>query len=352
MNDPIDSLGPSPALFPHVLDVRNDSISFVRLGRPDYADASFLDGRTFDDRTLPRVIAWPQVAAWIDAARLTERCGYIFHIGHVGSTLLSRLIGLHAQAFAIREPLVLRTFALMRSEPHARPRVWSREEFDARLGGVLKLLSRTFDPGQIAVIKATSFVSEIASELLTRAAAPRALMMTVSPETYLATIFGGPNSRQEARILAPQRLKRLQARVGGEHWQLESMSEGESLALAWACEASALSNAAQVAGGRVMRIDFDGFLADPAAGLHPALGHFGIDATLAEVRAILAGPDMGRYSKAPQFAYDSALRQEVLGAARAAHGAEIRRGLAWLERAARSFQPLREAVAFAANREP
>ena len=346
MTHPTDSLGPSPELFPHVLDVRADCISFVRLGRADYASASFLDGRLLVG-AQPRVIAWPQVAASIDIARLTEHCGFIFHIGHVGSTLLSRLIGLHPQAFAIREPLVLRTFALMRSEPHERARTWSGEEFAARLDGVLKLLSRTFEPTQLAIIKATSFVSEIATELLMRAAAPRALMLTVSPATYLATLFGGPNSRQEARTLAPQRLKRLQARVGGEHWQLRSLSEGEALALAWACEASALANAARAARDRILHLDFDEFLADPAAGLTAALAQFGIAATGPEVNAILAGPDMCRYSKAPEFAYDSQLRQQVLHAARAAHGAEIRRGLAWLESAGRSFPELSQAIAFA-----
>jgi len=52
------------------------------------------------------------------------------------------------------------------------------------------------------------------------------------------------------------------------------------------------------------------------------------------VRAILAGPEMRRYSKAPQFAYDTGLRIAVLNEARATHAAEIHRGLAWLDRAA------------------
>ena len=38
---------------------------------------------------------------------------------------------------------------------------------------------------------------------------------------------------------------------------------------------------------------------------------------------------MRRYSKAPEHAYDLALRNDVLAAARAEHGEEIRRGMRW-----------------------
>jgi hypothetical protein len=59
-------------------------------------------------------------------------------------------------------------------------------------------------------------------------------MMYVSPESYLATILGGPNSRQEAQRLAPDRLRRLQRRLRrAKLGNPESLSEGETLALAW-----------------------------------------------------------------------------------------------------------------------
>jgi hypothetical protein len=53
---------------------------------------------------------------------------------------------------------------------------------------------------------------------------------------------------------------------------------------------------------------------------------------------------MRRYSKSPEHAYDAALRRDVLNEARAAHGAEIKRGLAWLDHAAEEFPPVRDAM--------
>jgi hypothetical protein len=57
---------------------------YSRLRLADFERASFHHAR---------------VSAAIDAGRLAERCGFIFHIGHVGSTVL------------IRGPVILRTLA-------------------------------------------------------------------------------------------------------------------------------------------------------------------------------------------------------------------------------------------------
>ena len=342
-----ESLGHSPELYPHELDVGKDTVTFIRLGRADYDAASFLDARLLTPRTVGHTLSWRQVAAAIETAKLTERCNFIFHIGHVGSTLLSRLVGAHPAAFALREPILLRIIAQLQMESGTSPTAWSDAEFETRLGGCLKLLSRTFDPQQRAVIKATSIVSELADCLLSRTSAPKALLMYVAPESYLATILGGPNSRREAKMLAPSRLQRLHQRVGSEAWRLQSLSEGEILALSWACETSALVQAAHTADRRALGLDFDQFLDRPAEVLLAALRHLELEAAADEVASILQGPTMRRYSKAPEYAYDAALRLEVLNEARATHGAEIRRGLAWLDRAAAQFAPVRDAMAFA-----
>jgi len=347
MQDLTDSLSRSPEWFPHALDTQNDALSFISLSRNDYDRASFLDNRILSALTRTQSIAWRDVSTSVATAGLKERCDFIFHIGHVGSTLLSRLIGAHPGIFSLREPQLLRGFAQLQSEPASQPPTWRGGGLQARLDDALKLLSRTFDARQLAVIKATSFVSELAAGLLSRATAPRALLMHVSAESYLATILGGPNSRQETKLLLPSRLRRLQTRIGSDAWPLGHFSEGESVALGWACEMTALADAARVAGERALRLDFDAFLTDPAPLLRSALRHFNRDATAAEVAAILRGPDMRRYSKAPEHAYDAALRYAVLQQARELHGAEIRRGLEWLERAAGEHAAIRDALALA-----
>ena len=341
-NDPIaQALAASPALFPHDLDPRTGAVTLIRLAEADFERASFLDERLRATRLPRRSLPWAQVAE--AAGHLREGCDFIFHIGHAGSTLLSRLLGAHPRIFSLREPQVLRTLARFQVEPAASG--WQPGDVEARIPTVLKLLSRTFAPSQTALVKATSYVSELAAALLARSHSPRAILMTVRPERFLATILGAENSPMEARMLAPGRLERLHRRIGAAPWRLDALSPGEIVALGWACEMTALAEAAGSSGSRARWLDFDGFLADPRSQLSGCFGHLEIAASDMDIDAILAGPDMRRYSKAPEHAYDAALRDAVLNEAYAIAGEDIKHGMRWLETAAAEFPPIRAALA-------
>lgn len=331
MNPLAASLADSPALFPHALDLRRDVVTLLRLSRADYQNASFLDDRI---ARAGRELPWQQLALAVGEAGLGETCHFIFHIGHVGSTLLSRRLGKHPALFSLREPQILRTIAQMPD----------RSRRETYLPACLKLWSRTFDPGARALVKTTSFVSEIAPQLLGRAYSPKALLIGVSPEIYLATIFGGANSPVEARMLAPSRLARLEKRVGGK-WRLGDLSEGEVIALGWAGEASALLEAAERFGTRVQTLDFETFLAEPHSSLERVFRHFDAAADAREIAAILSSPEMSTYSKAPEFFYDRQLRRSVLDQGRRLHADEIHRGLLWLDHAARDHPSIGRAFA-------
>jgi hypothetical protein len=333
----------SPELFPHSYDPGADTVSFLPLSEEDYRRASFLDarllGRQAATRTVPRV----QLEAAIAEAGLSEGCDFIFHIGHTGSTLLSRLLATDPRVLPIREPMILRTLA----QPAAG--TVPDSELDARLALFLKLWSRSFRSGQGPIVKASSFVSELAARILARPYRPKAIFLFVPPRTYLATILAGPNSRQETKMLAPARLARLHRRLGSNAWNLSALSEGEAIAMSWACEMCALADAGREAGDRVLWLDFDDFLADPQAGLSAAFRHLGVAVDSAAVAAILAGPEMRRYAKATEHAYDAQLRRELLRRAEAEQGEEIARGLAWLERAGSEFPQIRDQLTTRAN---
>jgi hypothetical protein len=339
-----ESLAASPELFPHTLDVQRDAIGFIRLDRAAYKSASFLDERVLTAQTLRRAVAWPEVRQAVAETDLVERCDFIFHIGHVGSTLLSRLLGEHPTTLALREPAVLRTMAQIRAEPEFEHQTWGNDGFDARLSALLKLWSRTFALENRTVLKTTSFVSEMAAELMARPHCPRAILMFVSPENYLATILGGANAPQETKALAPGRLKRLQRRLGRDIEPPSPNSIGEAVAMSWACEMTALVDARQVGGERALLLNFDTFLAQSRSTLKQCFHHLGIAATETDAQAILDGPHMRQYSKAPEHAYDANLRRAVLDQARAISNIEIGRGLAWLDRMVRDHTAITEAV--------
>ena len=343
------ALACSPELFPHSLDLRSDTVGFVRLGNTDYRDASFLDDRILGPRTIRRSMSCDEVAHAVAEAALPESCHFIFHIGHVGSTLLSRLVGAQAGTLSLREPAILRTLAQLCGEPLLASPSWGQDGFERRLGTFLKLWSRTFHPGDRAVLKATSFVSELAAKLLSRPSSPKTLLMFVRPESYLATILGGANAPQEAMALAPSRRKRLRSRAGDEIYDLTKLGIGEIVAMSWACEMTALGEAAGQVRERAMAIDFDAFLVEPYSALTQVFHHLEIPASGRDIETILRGPEMRRYSKAPQYEYDAKLRREVLDQARTTSGEEIRRGLAWLDRISREHKSVRQAMSAAAG---
>jgi hypothetical protein len=335
----------SPDLYPLAFDVFEDGVYFVKLSRARYEEASFLDQRINRQNDAGGWERWEAVA---DAAGpLADRSDYVFHVGHVGSTLVARLLGLSARIFSLREPAVLRTLAQVAFDLPTPESPWSQATFDAHLEVFSRLWSRTYDPRQKTLVKATSLVGEIAAPLLARSAEARALLMTAQPEVYMATILGGPASRQELAISAQARLRRLHRRVGAGLWRLHEMSEGERVAMSWAAEMAGLVEAAGRFPARVHWLDFERFLAAPGEGLAAALGHLHGAASEAELALMLKSPLFGRYSKGPEHAYDAGLRRQVLDQARAEHQAELARGRAWLDRAARAAPLVAETLAIA-----
>jgi hypothetical protein len=330
------ALARSPELFPHGWDPRADSVSLIRLTEADYARASFLDRRILGPQTMVRTMPFADMQMAVEEAGLPEASDFIFHIGHVGSTLLSRLLAAHPSIFALREPEILRPLALLRAEA-----LWDDAKFEAHLSIFLKLWSRTFHPGQRSSIKATSFASELAPEILARPCQPKAIFMFVPPQNFLASILGAENSPREAKMLAPSRAARLNKRLGSDILA-ETLSPGETVAMGWACEMTALAVAPQE---RALWLDFDRFLADPKPSLARCFQHLGTAATPEQIEAIVSGPDMHRYSKAQEYNYDAKLRSDVLAAARANHGAEIKRGMDWLGNAAAKFPTVGAALA-------
>jgi len=314
-----------PAWFPFFLDLPTDTLTIVRLEEAALRAASFLDQRALAAATERRQAPWATAAGAVAAAATPRDVQYIFHIGHVGSTLLSRLLGELPGILALREPLILRGSA----EALADGR-WGGGEA-ARLDTLAVLLSRRFRPGQRGLVKATSFTSEIADRLVPPGS--KALFLAVRPRAYIETILGGDASRQELAMLTPSRIARLARRCPGLVLAQDRLSEADKAAIAWACETTSLARSAAALGpDRVLWIDFDDFLDRPAERLGEAAAFLGEPLGAAEADALAQGPLMRRYSKALEYDYSPALRREVLADARRRFAGEIAAALAGLER--------------------
>jgi hypothetical protein len=311
------------------LDPSAGVVRLVAMDRQAYRMASFLDDRLMQQVVDAQLVPWPQVEA-ATAGELRRDARWIFHIGHVGSTLISRLLGELDRVLALREPRLLRDLALSTPEMRA-----------GYLSPVPKLMSRTFAPDEHACVKATSFVSEIAPELVP--AGERALFMFARPRKYIASILAGENSVKEQRMLATSRAQRLQPRVSGIG---PAHSDADLAAIAWACEMTALEAAAEAMPDREIEwADFDRMLEAMPEELARVSSFFGFAADPNAIRSVAEGPLVSRYSKALEYDYSAQLRGELIAEATAYHRSAIDGAVAMLEAAAAKSPLLAKAMA-------
>lgn len=347
-------LAAGPEVLLHKVDLVRGAVLAVEWQEAGYRSASFLD-----DRILGPGVngAWlnggavAQALASLSASSLAPSpvrrpLHFIFHAGHVGSTLLSRLLdelpgsaghtsgrgGTQPSGSAVlglREPLPLRTLAEAHDALGRPDSLLSSAQFGALLQMLVAGWQRGYAHTQAVVLKATSSTTRVGPALLAALPAARAVCLNLRPEPYLTTLLAGENAALDLRGHGPERMRRLQARTASITTPLHAMSLGEQAALAWLAEAWSQHELAQQAGARALAVDFDELLGNVEGTLVAVLQHFGLEASAAPTLA--RSPVLTRYSKATEHAYSPALRQQVLAQARRDQAAELQRGLRWVE---------------------
>lgn len=330
----IAGLASSPDILIHNFDAVGDRALIIRLTEDQRRKSSFLDDRILGPGVEGGWAPWPdaeRAAAQAPAAKAR----FIFHIGHCGSTLLSRLIEAASGVRSLREPAALRTLASAASDAAEGLALWSDADWRRRLALYLNVASK----GAPTVIKTTSWCGGLVS----RTAGP-AVFCYAQPDAYIATMLGGANNPVDLKLNAPIRLRRLRRLCAAPVADLSALSAGELAAMSWACEAATMA-AADSAADRLLAVEFDRFLQDPEEGLALTLAHLAAPATADAVRAALSGPTMRAYSKDSTFDYSPADRRALITQYRAAHAGEIARGMKWMEAAAKAHAPVAAALA-------
>ncbi len=311
------------------LDPNEGTVRLVAMNPDSYSSASFLDDRLMQAPVDAQILTWPEIEAAV-AGELREDARWIFHIGHVGSTLLSRLLGEIDGVLSIREPRLLRDAALC--PPAVR---------DRYLTSIPKLMSRTFGADEIACVKATSFASEIAADLVPPG--ERALFMYATPRNYVASILAGENSVKELNALADYRSRRMAVRGISLP---PARNEADRAAAAWASEMTTLVAAsAAMSGSQVEWADFDRMLTDMPEELGRVASFFDFAADRDRLDAIAHGPVMTRYSKDPNYDYSPTLRSDLIEQEIRLQGRDIDGALAMLRSAAEKSESLSQALA-------
>jgi hypothetical protein len=324
-----------PDLFAHKLDLVAETLLLVRLSREVFAQASFLDDRIITPQTQGNWYKLSSIDATLAGGAGARPLHFIFHAGHVGSTLLSRLIE-PASVLALREPLPLRTLADLQDDIGAAPALPNEAVLDRLLRMQILLWSRGYSDTKAVVVKATSAAARLAPQLLSRAPGAQAIYLYLAAEPYLATLLAGANSPIDLRGMAQERYRRLYRLAARDPDQpLHTLSLGELAAMTWCAEMLTRQSLVEAAPERVLCLDFEALLAAPAPALTAAFEHLRLPPPSGYLERIEQAPIWGRYAKAPEAPYSPRVRAEILADSRTRNREEIGKGLAWIERLAR-----------------
>ena len=316
----LDKLGRTSLVYPHQVNLVADSVFLVELNEAELSEHSFLDERIYRPDMAYEWVGWGEFEAHVPAGEPAPP-GYIFHIGHCGSTLLSRLVADATGSQALREPLPMRTYAIDRIEGDAR--LLAEAEMCRRLGILEKAWSQC-GPG--TVVKATSIATNLLASIGKNA---RLVFLSQSPETHLAVLLAGENAVQDLRGFGQHRYRRLAA-TGAALPPLARFGSGQLAALAWLAETATAREALE--GRDALLLDFDDFLAEPEQRLLDVCDALDLECEPEKITATVTGPMMRRYSKATEHAYGAQLRADLIADSRRRNAREIEQGMQLIDR--------------------
>lgn len=283
----------------------------------DYRRASFLDERALGHRQVPGwTLDRAELRGLLPDPPVRPTLHWLFHIGHCGSTLTSRLLDLVPGVLGLREPLPLLRLA---GSPPAAQNPWFTP--------VLCMLARRFPDTHAVVVKPTSVVTASARTLLEHSAG-RACLLWVDLQTWLASVSRDAGLR--ASILAAEHSRCAQIPVAQA-----AVAESERLARIWLAEqlrwrtmADELDDA-----DRLIDLDFPTVLRSPADAVSTLARHYGLAVPADLAQRIESSGVLHRYAKDERHAFDAETRHGEIGEAIRRHHDDIQRGLSWAEEA-------------------
>ena len=333
-----------PQYLPFKLDTVGRRILWLRLDAAQRREAAFLDDRALPPQAEGGWLPLDSLPPTANTTNASTEADAIFHIGHCGSTLLSRLLDSWPQVQGLREPLPLRTLA--EAWPFAGPAgiaTVAGRGAAAAAGAVVALVAAA-GPAQAQRGQGDQQLQRtdrsIAFATVGRCARS---CSTCRCGLTCATLLKSPGSVHDAANAAAERLRDLHARGYRDGIALHGLTLPQQCAMGWLAERLRFGAIAQGKhGARVLRMDFEELLADPERELRRMAAHLQLDP--AGVAEALASSAWGRYSKAQTHGYGREDRAHDLELATQRHGKEIAEGEAWVEAFVHRHPGLQDAV--------
>lgn len=307
---------------------------WVRVNPGLLKEASFLD-----QRVLPKVEARVRTPLdWLkhqDSITVGQRrLRWIFHCGHVGSTLLSRLLD-SEQTRVLREPQVLRKLATSRLEASTSQAPWTPDQWwHSWAAPSLDLLSRHEDEEQGVLIKATSSTAHLMSDILQRRQQDLSIALAMPLDLYLAAMSLSPAAQQDIQGFAAGRLQQISSWLQRPVPLPGELNLHQIMAVSWLVSLWPMAQAIENHPDRCRWLGFEKLMTDTKQAAHDAAKQ------LDWPEPVAIAPLMNTYAKAPGQQYNSQRRWEQISAARVQLKSISEDLLAWLHDLMQEHKPI------------
>lgn len=312
-------------------DLSAQTLTLMRIEERLYREASFLDHR-IGSYNCPSVAYELRHMAEI-FPRLGEQrgqMGFIFHIGHCGSTLLSRAMSAGERVLPLREPQTLRNLSADQRELDTPLSFLGASDWNWLLSTVIDTLARRFRGDQFNIVKATSTGNNLIAPILEEDPRHKALLLYVPLESYLATMLGKKARGGDLWGQGKTRMQDWLKLETGAQFALHELDEPRLAVLSWMTSMHYMLSARASYPDRTQLVSFEDLIEAPDTGLPQAAEFFGL-ADQSETIVARFPEISSSYSKLPGQPFTPQTREDRLNRTRTSHPEQIRAGLEWFE---------------------
>lgn len=323
----------------HQMDLFNKRALLLPVNEETYRSSVFMDERLNAPKEPNRIV--PLWTLDKDRPQQMPAPVYLFHVGHCGSTLLSRVLQMVTRWLPLREPVPLRSISQLVREKGDPLETVSPDDCDHILDLSLSIYSRVFPHNPRALIKPTSSCCNLIEAVLGQNPESKAVFLYLNLDSFLATLLRSDLRRQETVNFASSRLADLHALLNDTSVRLWQLNAGSMTALSWSANMLWMQRATQSFGNRILPIDFEAMLAEPGPVLKRITEH--LDLSIPEPALLDAFEHVtGGYSKDPTMKYSVEQRNREIDAGRKANSKDVDAGERWLDNLAASHSQIHD----------
>jgi hypothetical protein len=314
----------SPELCPLQIDVGTESLMLARFSRQAYRDCISLgmNGARLYASAIYQMRVDDVLLAASGAPPISKPTHYILHAAYCCSTLLARYLELIPSCFVLKEPQLLAQLAL--AYKPSLPR-WN-ELFD--LG--VRLLSRTYEPEEVAIIKMHVPCNVLGERLLQHNPRSTITFLATPLRHFVLAVLKSNVRRRRVRYWLRHMAQYAQPGIDLVNINPADLTDAEVAVCFWILNRAFCE---QLSTGpyrsRVLVLDGECVAEFPREVLPNVTNLLGLSIGQDQLRWLVEHPSFQRHAKQPSRPYDAASRRREIGVLENRWGVEVGASIAW-----------------------